>query len=226
MDKKIVLYQNFYVDSDLNRQKEIDECLRKNIQCEFIDAIILIHNPEFDIDYIIKNKFDTTKIFFLEYENRPTYNDFLKLMKQNIEYEINILANIDIYFNDTLRMVKEYEFQKDECLALSRWDKLTDGSIIPFCHIDTQDVWIFPNPLPQINGADFTLGLPGCDNKIAFLLRQNGYKVYNPSIDIKCVHLHLTEKRNYNRETDTVPPPYAMVQPITMKQIPEYASQS
>lgn len=220
MDRKVVLYQNWYLDFNKNRQQELDECLRKNIDCKLISKIVLLGKRD-DLLYINNNFKNIEFITLLEHGTRPTYNNFFDEMGDS---RINILANSDIYFTDSLKYV--HEIREGECFALSRWDKKTDGTIVPFCHIDTQDVWVFAERPRTISGADFTLGMPGCDNKIAYLLKRNEYKVYNPSIDIKCIHIHMTEKRNYNRTTDTIQPPYAMVLPITMKQIQEYASQS
>jgi len=65
----------------------------------------------------------------------------------------------------------------------------------------------------MVEGANFTQGVPGCDNKIAYLLQEAGYVVTNPSTTIKTYHLHLSGIRHYNAKY-RVPRPRINV-PIT-----------
>jgi len=66
----------------------------------------------------------------------------------------------------------------------------------------------------QIEGADFTLGIAGCDNKIAHLLNKH-YTLKNPSLSIKTYHLHNTNIRNYINfsHVERLPPPYFTIKP-------------
>jgi hypothetical protein len=84
--------------------------------------------------------------------------------------------------------------------ALTRHDVQEDGSIklvdSGFAH-GCQDAWIFSAPLPLDKiFARFSLGAPGCDNRIAYELISAGYKVTNPSIKIVARHLDLAEGRD------------------------------
>jgi hypothetical protein len=125
--------------------------------------------------------------------------------------DVNVLANSDIYFDETIELVKGIDIKT--MYALTRWEERPEG-IVPFEQghsinrakaKHSQDVWVFLGA-PRINYADFCLGQPGCDNRIAYLGRFSGYNVLNPSLSIRCIHRHKEEGREYNM--GKVPGPY------------------
>ena len=67
-------------------------------------------------------------------------------------------------------------------LCLSRHDVCEDGALQFDSHVATlsQDVWAFRPPLPKV-GAQFLMGKPGCDNRIAYEFRKAGMRVNNPA---------------------------------------------
>lgn len=152
---------------------------------------------------------------------RPTFNDFFKATRDVGTDTINIIANSDIYFDGTLGLVKRYYGRGGtSVMALSRWDVTNPDTHAAklWRHRDSQDAWIFPGPVDDIPGADFCLGQPGCDNRIARLLVDAGHTVINPSEDVKAYHIHLSGHRNYGQgrgkaKVGTVPGPYHFVEP-------------
>ena len=52
--------------------------------------------------------------------------------------------------------------------------------------------------------SDFNLGIPGCDNRIAWELYRAGYKLINPASKIKSYHYHPSDLHNYHDETGEV----------------------
>lgn len=200
MPMKINLFINFYTDSNAERQKELDLCLSKNKANGYIDNIIIAEGV------------------------RPTYNQFFSMTRDYPE-DINIIANTDIYFDESLALLKDWKWGQNTCFALSRWDVNESGEAILWEHPDSQDSWIFYGGVKKhIPFADFTLGVPGCDNAIADRLSQGGYQVLNPAKTIKSMHVHLTNKRNYlddkgHLTTQRVPLPYKILPLITLDQI-------
>ena len=172
----IRLFVSYYQCGNKKRQKELDFCWNKNNQNPLIDHIV-------------------------NFENRPTYNQFFEETK-NYPYDINILANADIYFNDTLALVKG--ISPREAYALTRWEVNKKGTIVPFeeMHVEnkhakakhSQDVWVFKGAVERVQG-NFHLGRPGCDNRIAAEIRRAGYKLSNPSFQIQCIHKHREPAR-------------------------------
>lgn len=201
----INLFQNYYADNNYSRHKEIVYCFQVNENIKLHETIYNFHRITL----------------------RPTFNDFFKLTEK-YPNDINIIANSDIYFDaDSLYNIQmafvNHKNPEKLCLALTRYDMINNVPIF-MNRADSQDVWAFNGSVPKIEGADFFVGgVAGCDNRIAKLLEDNGYNVVNPSIDIKTYHLHETGIRNYidsnGKIKETIPPPYKLVQPCTIKSI-------
>lgn len=196
VEQKYVLYINWHESKDALRRDEFLTCLDFNKQ--IFDRIVNVSDTPIE------------GTEFVAIEGRPTYNDFFALMNQG---EVSVLSNLDIYFDETLKLKTPAAKQ---CFALTRWNVGERDEIIFFNRADSQDSWIFTNPPKKLIDADFTLGVAGCDNKIAFLLDQDGYNVMNPSATIKTFHLHNGDYRTYidgNKVVNRVPPPYKILIP-------------
>jgi len=170
----INLLVNWFDASDSHRAAEYDFCLKQNIRNEFINQVIIFHG-------------------------RMTYNDFFKAMDMLPKNSVNIMANLDIYFDETIKLC---EFIADnDAYCLTRWARLSDGKIVDFKtrHPEasaqwSQDAWIFRGR-PEVD-APFVLGAPGCDNRIARILEGRGYRVTNPCLSIKAIHVHESDERD------------------------------
>lgn len=93
--------------------------------------------------------------------------------------------------------VEELNFQ-DTIFALSKWTdwEPTDNFISLSPRIDSQDAWIFRSPLNQdvVELSTFFLGAPRCDNRLASIFTQSGYKVLNPVYRIHAIELMSTSR--------------------------------
>ena len=196
------LFINFYDAKD--RQDELLFCLNKNVQNRFIKRIIV-----FDQSICLLND---TKIKPIKVTERPSYQDFFELTN-SYPNDVNIIANTDIYFDDSL---KNAEMLNDKtCYAITR-SELRDNKVLPFDVANpgvkpsySQDVWMFRGAV-KLNGSatviarsnltgqfeeiKFTIGIPGCDNVLAARLK-GSYQVKNPANDIKCIHVHKNQHR-------------------------------
>lgn len=180
---------NYYIDKFPQRQKEINECFEKNIKNPFINLIIINSQERLKYSYY--------------------FNILNSITAPN---DINIISNADIYFDDTVKLFEKLD--NDTFFALSRWDVASDGSAKHYDRQDSQDVWAWRGKSRLIYN-DFNIGVPGCDNRLAYEANKAGYKIKNPSMDIKTYHLHITNLRNYNIKTrvDAIPGPYLTVFP-------------
>lgn len=187
---KIRLFFNYYEDKNPERQKELDYCLQKNIDNNLLDIIIL------------------------ESEKNPTYNFYFEKINQLTgPDDINIIANSDIFFDNTIGLVSR--MQPKEAYVLSRWDWYGEGSIPKHRAIkNSQDTWIIRGKAENIDG-NFCLGIPFCDNRIAFELSKAGYMVSNPSRSIKTYHYHNSGVRKY-ADNERVNGQYLFVEPISL----------
>jgi len=190
----INLYLNYYTDRSPIRQAEIEVCLKKNL-C----------NSSFNV-------------VLFESQNRVKYNDFFHFInKYTANDDINVVSNLDIYFDETIELCRN--MRDKDFYALSRWDVRNNRIVAHYARAESQDVWVFKGKT-NIKG-DFVLGLRGCDNRVAYEAQTAGYHVVNPSHTIKVYHLHNSRVRNYSmrNRNDVVPAPYLTVTPISIEQI-------
>lgn len=190
----IRLLVNTYKSDSQARQAELDICLEKNMALPFLT----VH----------------------DIQPRPTFNDYFKLACKHTltgdfdKDDIFVIANSDIYFDETLLLANQ--IKHGEVYALTRYD-IKRGQARFFDRPDSQDVWIFRGGINPIEGADFHLGVGGCDNRIAYLLNKAGYKVTNPSLSIKTYHLHESGIRTFDyKKHKVIPPPYLTLKPISL----------
>ncbi len=202
------LFINFYIDQRNDRQQELLFCLQDNIGNGLIDNIFILGDPS-NIPYGTIGK-----IRIIPFTARPTYSDFFEVINNNsLVLDINIISNSDIFFDETLKLLSN--IKENECYALSRWNMNPNGSITLFERRDSQDVWVFRGHVPDSIPGNFSLGKPGCDNRIAHEIQSANYRIYNPCLSIRTIHFHNTEVRNFdwNNEAEKVQPPYLLLDP-------------
>lgn len=169
----ISLFTQHYVSPCQKRYEEILKCIETNKNNKYIDRVVLLETPDGE---------------------RPTYNDFFKLIETlSNPDDINIICNSDIYFDDTIRFVNF--IKSNQVILLSRWEKRHNNILILATQM-MQDVWIFRNVPKNVNG-DIKLGIPTCDWRIAYEFKEAGYEVLNFGKIIKGYHLHQIPYRTY-----------------------------
>ena len=187
------LFINSFQHSSPERNAEMAEALARNRSCQAIDRIHEITHP-----------------------GRPTIREMLAIARERVGWaDIAIIANSDIYFDETAKLLHFIGYE--ECFALARYDGEQSKEICFYPH-GSQDTWVFRGPPPDV-AADFPLGLLGVDSRFGQLLRDSGYAVYNPSHAIKTHHLHASAIRPANREAAQIKGPYAYIPPCRLEDI-------
>ena len=195
---KINLSIDYYNDKHPERQRELEHCLAKNIENEYIDHIYMFLQPN-----CVPPEFSKVdKVTIFNSPEQVTYAEFFRHTQQFPD-DINILANTDIFFDATVRHA--LTIKKEEAWAISRYN--LDSNMAPFLqgsivgsyptnasHV-SQDVWVFKGSVNPITGSEMHMGTGGCDNRIAYLLMVAGYEVTNPCGQLKAYHYHLTNIR-------------------------------
>lgn len=200
----INLYASYYIDPNPARQQELDLCLLKNVLNKHINRIYLL------LEYpIVKDILSNEKIKVIYIKGRPEYNTFFEFINERTDpSEWNIIANSDIYFDETVEVLNSYNGKVSVCLT--RWE--VEKSKTSFLNRpDSQDAWCVKGEIKGVDGC-FTLGKCGCDNAIMDRFHKAGYKAINPSKTIKSYHLHLSGARSYD-VNDKVKPPYMILNP-------------
>jgi hypothetical protein len=187
----INLYLNYYISENKERQSEYDHCLFKNLNNPIIDNVFVFISKE-DINNF---QFQNDKLKFIE-TPRPTYFDAIDSISKSTSLDdINIIINSDCYIDyDTSYLVNHVNF--DEMWCMNKYDVIDYNFNLKF-HDDScsQDAWIFKGFPKNIKNIDFNFGVPGCDNRFAYESKLSGYILKNPSIDLKIIHLHLSQVR-------------------------------
>jgi hypothetical protein len=195
---------NYYVEywdcGNEERNDEVINCINNNIKSNLFKNIFI----------------------FSEKKEKKLLHETIKASRITYQYifdnsidGINIFCNSDMEFDETLKLAQN--IKEDEFYALTRYedDMMLHKNTDPYKGYDSQDVWIWKDKC-KIKNANFFLGLPGCDNKIAYYAEQFGYKVKNPSLSIKTYHRHITNIRDGTSSdlSKRLPPPYKLI-PIT-----------
>ena len=214
---KFNLITVLYNETNINRMHEYLVCLQYNLLNKSIHTVHVIYDTSKDDNkntflHLLKLK---PAIKLTLTNHRPSYGECFALANTEYPKCKIILSNADIFFNDSLASLENYNFT-NIFLTLTRWNILENGALEIFKQYDkngvfsksdsesSQDVWIFETPLKIFKCDDIALGLMQCDSIIAYRAIKSGLIVKNPCLSIQCCHLHLTEKKNYRKQ----PQPY------------------
>ncbi len=190
------LFISLYPEKNPLRQLELVECLE--INSTVFDNIFILAENDAEITFIPENIPTKAKIYRLPTNSRPTVKTYLNCINHVCdESDINVLANSDVYFKETIP-----DLPKNACYLLTRYDILKDGTIHFLNRKDSADAIVFKGVVKYPRYSDYFWGQPGADNRSCWEFKEIGYQVSNPSLSIKCYHLHHGEK-SYN--TDTAP---------------------
>ena len=199
---KIILIQQFFIPKDKSRFNELQQTLKCNCHNESIDKIVLLNEQIYTNEELGT---DDTKIEQINISKRLTYKDVFEYSNKLEEDTYIVLANTDIFFDASIKRVRESGLtssKKAYTLLRHEYDRpsLKECELFgPRC--ESQDSWIWnskwkiPDNLLKIFNLE--LGLPGCDNRIIYLLIISGFMCYNEPTWIKCFHYHLTNIRGY-----------------------------
>lgn len=184
--------------------------MRNNISCRHISRVIAITEGSVFNNPAINH----AKVEKVMFGARPTYDDMFRFVEV-YGGPVNCIANSDVFFNDTLKRIDKMDSR--ECWALSRWDYV-GGKLQHVNRKDSQDAWIFHGK-PKTVAGNFHLGIPGCDNRIAYELNKAGFIMRNPSMSVQVIHLHANQERVYlngGKVNMRVPQPYGFVIPSSL----------
>lgn len=194
----IRLFKNYFTHRQPARRAELDEVRRR----DEANRLLTIH----------------------AIPDRPTFAKMFEAANASAgPDDVCIVANADISFGPDIALAEN--MAHDEAYALARWDDTEDGLVL-FAdkdgkpRIDAMDAWIFKGPIRQyvIDNTKYMQGQRGADNNLGAVLADAGYRVSNPALSIKCIHLHRTEIRQHGM---AVGKPYLCIPPHALGETPE-----
>lgn len=176
----------------------MDFCIKKNLHNELINKVIVFAEN-------LLPSFTDPKMKVLDFGKRLLYSDAFMYTNNNLRGEIVIASNTDIFYDDSLRRLKNIDFKK-LMLAITRRDYL-DGEIIESRQVylngikystkpeDCHDAWVFNSPIPKFD-ADFYFGWQNCEHAVVRNAIKAGIKVLNGYNFIKIYHVHKNNIRS------------------------------
>ena len=211
-----ILMTVLYNEIHGRRMQEYITCLERNMAHRLIEKVHVLYDTSRDnannkLLQILKNQ----HVSLTYVTGRPTYSFCFKLANEYYPNRKIILSNADIYFNDTLLLLQEYDLT-NKFLALTRWNVQKNGKM-KLQHarrakdnIWSQDTWIFQTPLRDFRVDTTQLSTINCDTWIAYRAKKVGLEVINPCLDIQCCHLHLSQVRHLGKMHSPKGPGYGV----------------
>lgn len=217
----IFLITQFFIHKDKNRDKEIKECLLKNIHLGLFHNIYLLNEKIYSQQELGLNKEEMKYITQIDLKKRLSYKDFFTFSNNLNVKGYFVLANSDIFFDTSIINLRKsclshtksmytlirFEYDKNKPTIYSPLFLVgKEGKKKPIP--GAQDTWIYhsnfkPNTF-LLQDSDILLGKPGCDNTIAYLLTIHGYKCINEPWNVRTYHNHKTQIRDYVCGKDTI----------------------
>ena len=201
------IFFNFYLTPSEERNAEMLATFNQNIKDELIDKI-----------YVIRTKADThniksDKIVDIITDERPKYiTMFDYINKYTSDDDINAIINSDCFFNSNFKYIV-YHMKHNECYLLNRLEVVDIDDLSKSSRmvgpIDSQDGWVFKGKV-HVDGGDYFMGKPGCDNKICYDINNSSYDIINPlKSNVFLYHYHNDSYRSHMDGVDRLDRPYA-----------------
>jgi glycosyl transferase family 2 len=194
----IIVVSGLYRDADDTRFGELLDCIRRNsLNPSVAEVHVLLEEPIGVPEAVsLYPSLGLAKVRPVAFGRRLKYQDLFGYANANLAGRTVAMVNADIFFDQTITRLDDYALD-GRLLCLSRWDVEADESARFFEHASSQDAWIFSAPIRPFD-CNFPMGVPGCDNRLAFEAERAGLLVSNPSRSIRALHLHRSGVRHYD----------------------------
>ena len=223
----LTLIQQYYVPPQVKRAKELYSCLKANLECPFVDTIILCVEPNVKRDSLPPDPYGKLKLTPLK--TRITYADCIRIIEKNVpKGHIVAFANADIYLDMTWQSIWSTDLH-DVFLALLRWEQGAPGAHGEEPKLfgprpDSQDTWVIHSDSVISRKWDYeALNIPfgkaGCDNAILVEFLRQKFKVVNPALSLRTIHVHQSEIRTYDKADRVNRPVYMHVDPTGIHEL-------
>lgn len=211
----IYFITQFFLHSNFQRREEIIYCLKKN--CQIFQKIFLINERNYSIEELGLTEEEFKKVDQVVTGKRITYKCFLDFCNNRDLKGYFILSNADIFLDKTVNNLRKgfLSFEKSVYVItrheINRKGKISEDYMWDCC----QDTWIIHSNylFKNTSNFNFSLGKLRCDNRVAYLFFNLGFKIYNCPYSIKTFHFHESQIRDYTYQ-DMVPGSILSVQPL------------
>lgn len=173
------------------RNFDFKYCAIKNIYNNSINEMVIFFENYKD-SLISLRQFNHLSRNKIKIINTNSFSDFSVLFdyaNKNYKNEIVIIANADIYFDETLAKVDDVKLERDILLFLTRY--IFDYGDIRLQNPGSFDSYIFRSPIKSFYHG-IKQGIMGCDSYLLQRAIESGIKVFNPALSIKSYHHHFS----------------------------------
>lgn len=202
----IHIISSFYISKyssnlDNLRSKELEACIINNVKSPFVQKLHLFIDDDDALNRVKELTNNSDKIVIISVGMKPKYNDFFNYIINNLNDEICMITNSDIYlFECDINLIDKLKNEKI-CYTLSRHEyDMSHPLIDNYC--GSHDSYLFNSKFINEkfinNHTDFYQNLPGIESHIVKNFCDFEFKVFNPCKQIKIVHLHKTKLRKYS----------------------------
>ena len=194
---------SFYLTNNIERQREVDKCLQKNIENSLIKKIYLFVDDKKAYKYLIDN-FNIDKIKYYILNRLTLYSDLFRCANTYCKNQICMISNNDIWLGEVKSMDLVENFEKNMVYALTRHEYNLEPKLQNLKSTKlggSADSFLFHSPVPNeiINYMHFPQNVWGSENVVMFELWYKNYKLYNPCYNIIIIHEHKNENRPKDR---------------------------
>lgn len=211
----LVLIQQYYKPANKQRAKELYKCLSKNLECKYIDKILLfMESTDLTLPDDPKGKIERIPL-----KSRLSYANCIDtILKKVGAGHLVAFANADIYLDETWKSIWSVDLQ-DTFIALLRWEEVLNGEPKIFGpRNDSQDTWLLHSDSVlskkwNLDAFNIPFGKSGCDNAILIEFFRNKFKIVNPAMNLRTIHVHTSEYRTYEKADIVDRPNYMFIEP-------------
>ena len=227
--ENIYLIYQYFTPKIKQRIDEMQYCMKKNLQNTSFKKIFLLNERKYTREELGLTQY-THDIIDARVEqvvlgSRLKFKDVYDFVEKKKLMGFVVVINSDIFFDDTIKILNKTDLHLHKSMiGLLRYEyrkymvDLSDARLFG-PRGDSQDSWIFHTDYNveknYRGGFDIYFGQPGCDNKLLYLYKTLGYKIYNDPLTIKSYHLHAETGRNYDLKLIHLP--YMITMPYNPK---------
>jgi len=169
----VILIFEHYRPNDSERIAELDGTFKANVELGIFEDVVPVSNGD----------------------ERLRYGQVFRMCAERYPRRVCVLANSDIQFNHTARLLEGAVAEPKRFVTLTRWESPATPRMIgqykdERFYSGSQDVWAFVGGELVGIGDRIPLGYIGCDNAIAGAAMEAGYSVVNPALSIRTLHNH------------------------------------
>lgn len=204
-----VNYNNQPEDLIRKRQNEITQCLKSNLEYQFIEKIHFLYEHESDVEFMVQEGIfkENPKLIISELGHRLTYSDVFQYANQNLSGEVCVYAHSDMMLTEGFEKLTNQNMNPNKIYCLTAHDHKRCSKRFK---CDCVRQFVTPKGIytPTVDGIVFKGGhikneviekcnhimhRMGSENRMIAICKYAGYDVICPNILLYAKHIHYVK---------------------------------